>query len=228
MGRVSFLVVAAALVAVASGAAASAPPPGPRPTPKTMKITKESGRECISKWYVTGHADGKWVWADVDKCCPPRMPTKTMTIFKDGKRCVSTWTQCDRVLNAADNCVYKWCDVTNCANPVCPPKPMEMKKRYVKKNGERCVTRWYACGKKIEHGKCTWRGCDVVSCKLPCPPKPMPKTMRTKTPGKVCVSHWWAAKLTIDNSTDAQKCEWQWKDVEKCTCDTGAKKWTAC
>lgn len=220
MGRLSFLVVAAALVAVATGAAASAPPPGPRPTPKTMKITKESGRECISKWYVTGHANGKWVWADVDKCCPPRMPTKTMTVFKEGKRCVSTWTQCDIELNADYNCVRTWCDVTNCAEPVCPPEPMEMKTRYVKKNGERCVKTWTTCGKKFSGGKCTWKGCDIIKCLPPCP-KPMAKTMRTKTADMTCVDNWWPATLTVDTSKDGMDCSWAWKDIKICHCRVG-------
>ena len=228
MSRLSFLLVAAALMAVATGAAATTSPPGPTPTPKTMKITKESGEECISKWFVTGYADGKWVWADVDICCPPRPMTKTMIVFRGGKRCTSTWAACDRELNAADKCVWKICDVTDCETPVCPPKPMEMKRRFVRVTGERCVSRWYACGKKIEHGRCTWKGCDVVTCKPPCPPKPATKNMMRRTPTKVCSSAWWAYKLTVDNSTDAQTCKWLWRDVEECYCDTGAPKWTKC
>ncbi|OSX77980.1 hypothetical protein BU14_0126s0019 [Porphyra umbilicalis] len=228
MGRLSFLLVAATLMAVATGATATTSPPGPTPTPKTMKITKDSGEECISKWFVTGYADGKWVWEDVDICCPPRPMTKTMIVFRGGKRCTSTWAACDRELNAADKCVWKICDVTDCETPVCPPKPMEMKRRFVRATGERCVSRWYACGKIIEHGRCTWKGCDVVTCKPPCPPKPVTKSMVRRAPKKICSSAWWAYKLTVDNSTDAQTCKWLWKDVEECYCDTGAPKWTKC
>jgi len=118
MGRLAALLSAAALMAVATGAAATTSPPGPTPTPKTMKITKDSGEECISKWFVTGNADGKWVWADVDICCPPRPMTKTMIVFRGGKRCTSTWAPCDRELNAASKCVWKICDVTDCVEPV--------------------------------------------------------------------------------------------------------------
>jgi len=228
MGRLSVLLAAATLMAVATGTAATTSPPGPTPTPKTMKITKDSGEECISKWFVTGYADGKWVWADVDICCPPRPMTKTMIVFRGGKRCTSTWEACDRELSAANKCVWKICDVTDCEEPVCPPKPMEMKRRFVRATGERCVSRWYACGKKIEHGRCTWKGCDVVTCKPPCPPKPATKNMVRRAPKKVCTSAWWAYKLTVDNSTDAQTCKWLWKDVEVCYCDTGAPKWTKC
>jgi len=118
MDRLAALLSAAALMAVATGAAATTSPPGPTPTPKTMKITEDSGEECISKWFVTGYADGKWVWADVDICCPPRPMTKTMIVFRGGKRCTSTWAPCDRELNAANKCVWKICDVTDCEEPV--------------------------------------------------------------------------------------------------------------
>lgn len=226
MGRCTFLLLAGAAAAVATTAAAAAT--GPTPTPKTMKITKDTGEECISKWYVTGRSAAGWVWADVDKCCPPRPKAKSMVVFRGGKRCVSSWFTCDRVLNADDNCAWKWCDVTDCAAAPCPPKPMEMKRRFVEATGERCVSRWYACEKKLSFGKCTWKGCDVVTCKAPCPPKPASKSMIRRTATKVCASAWWAWKLTVDNSNDAQTCKWQWRDVETCYCDTGAPKWTKC
>nr|ARM10254.1 DRG5 [Neopyropia tenera] len=223
-------VAVAALAAVAAPAATAASSVSPVPTPKTMKITKKSGEECISKWYVTGKASGGgWEWKDETKCCPPRMATKTMTTYVEGKKCLSTWTVCDRELNAAGNCVWKWCDKTDCATPVCPPKPAEMKKRYTKKDGRRCVSRWFACGTQIKGGVCTYKGCDVVTCKAACV-KPAPKTMTTRTPTKVCVSHWWAAKLNVDQSTDGQDCNWVWADKEECTCKPADKSpvWKKC
>lgn len=228
--RAVTLAAAVAVAAVAAAAAPAAASASPRPTPKTMKITKAGGEECISKWYVTGKtAAGGWKWTDVTACCPPRMPTKMMTTFVEGKKCLSTWTVCDRELNAAGNCVWKWCDKTDCATPVCPPEPAEMIKRYTKKDGQRCVSRWFSCGKQIKGGVCTYKGCDVVKCKPPCV-KPAPKTMTTRTPTKVCVSHWWPAKLTVDQTTDGQDCNWVWADKEECTCKPADKSpvWNKC
>lgn len=228
MGRLLFLAAAAVVAAAAAATTATATGLGPTPTPKTMKITKDSGEECISKWYVTGrNADG-WVWADVDICCPPRPTPKSMTVYRDGKACRSSWFVCDRHLTPADECVYKWCDVTNCDTPPCPPKPAEMKKRFVRSNGERCISRWFACGKKYSGGVCSWKGCDIVTCKPPCPPKPASKSMMHRTSTKVCSSAWWAWKLEVNNTVDAQPCKWLWRDVRTCYCETGAPKWTKC
>lgn len=227
MGRFSLLAVAAAVAAAATIVAATSPPPSP--SPKVMRITKETGEQCISRWFVTGRdeAAGKWIWKDVTTCCPPRMPTKTMIVFQNGKRCVSTWTQCGTKLNNDKNCVRTWCDKTECAEPVCPPKPPVMKTRYVKKDGQRCVKTWKACGKTVKGGVCTWKGCDVLKCNPPCP-KPMAKTMKRGTATKSCVSHWWPESLKVDLSSDGMACKWAWKDVEECYCDTGSPKWTKC
>lgn len=233
MGRFAALAaVAAAAVAAAAvvtGAAAAAPT-GPKPTPKTMKIVKAGGVDCISRWYVSGAdvATGKWVWTDVTRCCPPRMPTKTMTVYRGGKKCTSTWRQCDTALNGDGNCVRKWCDKTVCAEPVCPPRPAVMKTRYVKAGGERCVKTWSACGKVLRRGVCSWKGCDVLACKPPCK-KPAAKTMKRGSATKTCVSHWWPATLSVDNSNDGQACQWVWKDVETCHCKDGNNPvWKKC
>lgn len=232
MSRHTFLaIVAVAAVAAAAATATTAAattPTGPTPTPKTMKFTKDTGEECISKWFVTGRGPAGWVWADVDTCCPPRPTPKAMTVYQGGKKCLSSWFVCDRQLDAAGTCAYKWCDVTDCDTPACPPKPMDMKRRFVRANGERCIARWFACGKKYTGGVCGWKGCDVVSCKPRCPAKPKTKSMVRRTATKVCSSAWWAWKLVVDNSTDAQTCKWLWRDVETCYCDTGAPKWTKC
>lgn len=227
MGRFILLAVTA-VVAAAVATSAAATGFGPTPTPKTMKFTKDTGEECISKWFVTGRGPSGWIWEDVDTCCPPRPTPKAMTVFRGGKKCLSRWFVCDRQLNDAGVCAYKWCDVIDCETPKCPPKPMEMIRRFVRATGERCISRWFACGKKFSGGVCSWKGCDIVTCKPPCPPKPTPKSMTRRTPTKVCTSAWWAWKLVVDNSSNAQTCKWLWRDIETCYCDTGAPTWTKC
>jgi len=108
------------------------------------------------------------VWTDEPLCCHPRVAPKTLTVLCGGKRCTSTWTQCDTALNDDGNCVRKWCSATVCAEPVCPPEPPVMKTRYVRRGSERCVKAWWACGKWLSRGVCTWKGCDVVRCQPPC------------------------------------------------------------
>ncbi|OSX71205.1 hypothetical protein BU14_0577s0005 [Porphyra umbilicalis] len=228
MGRLSAMALAAAAVAAVATVAAATH--GPTPTPKLMKITNASGQDCINQWYVSGRdvAAGKWVWADETRCCPPRVAPKTMTVFRGGKRCTSTWTQCDTALNDDGNCVRKWCDATVCAEPVCPPTPPVMKTRYVRRGGERCVKTWSACGKRLSRGVCTWKGCDVVRCQPPCA-KPAAKTMRSQSAGRVCVDHWWPATLSVDTSKDGMDCKWGWKDVKVCHCRDGNKPvWKRC
>lgn len=226
MGRLAALALAAAAAAAAAAVAAAS---APTPTPKAVKVRTPDGRDCIHRWFVTAARDaGGWVWADETRCCPPRMPTKSMTVFRRGSRCTETWTQCDTALNGDGNCVRRWCDSTACEAPVCPPKPPVMKTRYVRRGGERCVKTWSACGTRLSGGVCSWEGCDALDCKAPCA-KPAPKTMRTQTRGRVCVEHWWPTVLSVDKSTDAMRCTWAWKDAKTCWCADGASPtWKQC
>jgi len=229
---VAAAVATAATVAALAPAAASAQTASkPWPTPKVMKFIDDNGAACINTWWVSGTKDGKYVWSDKIACCPNPMPTpKTMKVWRNNVQCTSKWTVDDRELNADRNCVWKWYDQTTCPpQPACPPMPMVMKTRWVKATGERCVKTWSACGKKISWGKCTWKGCDRVRCKPACP-KPAPKTMKLKTPTRVCIDNWWPTKLSVDNTNDGQSCKWTWGDHKECYCKVSATsaEWKKC
>lgn len=91
-----------------------------------------------------------------------------------------------------------------------PPSRGTMKDR------RHCAWRWWAFRKQNSNGAGTYyKGCDVATSTLRI--KPALKTMTTRTPTVVCASHWWAAQLTIDSSTDSHDCNSLWVD-KKCTC----------
>jgi len=209
-----------------------------------MKVTK-GGASCISRWFVTGYVDSKWVWKDVTECCPPAPAPVVKTSKAGSKKCTETVATCGTYLTPTMKCGWNMCTTTDCVTapgglPVsasrapaagCPPRPLPMHTRFVKANGERCVKDWSACGAvRTASGACVWKDCDVFKCKAPCvATKPMGKSMVTRpVPGKICSSAWWPVSATVNMSNDFMSCTWAWKDVEECYCNTGAPKWTKC
>lgn len=97
-----------------------------------------------------------------------------------------------------------------------------MKHRWVTRTGERCVKTWSACGRVLSRGACTWKGCDVVACAPACA-KPAVKVVKSETPDRVCLNHWWPTRLSVDTAHDGMPCRWEWEDRRECWCRDGDK-----
>ncbi|GAB0498000.1 hypothetical protein MMPV_009339 [Pyropia vietnamensis] len=227
----SLVVAVAAVAASVATPASAATAVGPTPSPRLVEFIKDSGEECVREWAVTGtdpSTDSGWKWESRTACCPPKPDPKTMITYDKGRRCQSVWTPCRRTITTDGRCVWRMCDVKTCPDPPCPSPPPTMKTRWTDVNGRRCVKKWYACAKHYVKGVCSWRGCDYIKCKPPCP-KPMTKNMETvKTPTKTCMEAWWPVKVIVDHSTDEQVCTWKWKDAKTCHCKQDDGVWIKC